>query len=339
MKYVSYYHDRHGVMRWRFRRAGFKESQTRAVYGSDEWQAWYSAACDGKPVVVGADRAPPGSMNALAVAYYASARFNRLNPDTRVNYKRALDRYRGAHGQKPFNRLEPHHIRQQMDTLAQEMIEKGHTEEPANMLLKVLRSVMRLATEHGLIRTNPTYGVQRFQRKTVGFHTWTDEEIAKFEARWPVGSKQRLGFDLLLYTAQRSGDVREMTVAQIAGDRVVVRQNKTGQLVDIPQHPRLHASLAAATIGHLVILTTRYGKPYSEKGFGQWIKKAAKAAGLPHCSAHGLRKAAARRLAEAGCSPHEIMAITGHTTLKEVERYTREANRRGLADDAMRRIG
>lgn len=169
--------------------------------------------------------------------------------------------------------------------------------------------------------------------------SWTDEEIAKFEARWPIGSKQRLGFDLLLYTAQRSGDVLEMTVAQIAGDRVVVRQNKTGQLVDIPQHPRLQSSLAEATIGHLVILTTRYGKPFSEKGFGQWTKKAAKAADLPHCSAHGLRKAAARRLAEAGVRPHEIMAITGHTTLNEVDRYTREASRRGLADDAMRRIG
>ena len=97
--------------------------------------------------------------------------------------------------------------------------------------------------------------------------------------------------------------------------------------------------MVASKLGHLVLLTTPKGKPYSEKGFGNWIKKAAVSAGFPHCSAHGLRKAAARRLAEAGCSVHEIMAITGHQSLKEVERYTREANRRGLADGAMKRVG
>jgi integrase len=160
-----------------------------------------------------------------------------------------------------------------------------------------------------------------------------------FEARWPIGSRQRLGFDLLLYTAQRSDDVRRMTINQIARDRVIVRQGKTGQSVDIPQHPRLQASLAASEIGHLVLVTTQHGKPYTPKGFGNWIKDAAVKAGLPHCSAHGLRKAASRRVAEAGCTTHEIAAITGHQSLKEVERYTREANRRGLADGAMKRIG
>lgn len=129
-----------------------------------------------------------------------------------------------------------------------------------------------------------------------------------------------------------------MTVHQILDGRVLVRQEKTGQLVDIPQHPNLQASLAARKIEHLALLTTRQGKPFTEKGFGNWVSKAAERAGLPHCSAHGLRKAAARRLAAAGCTAHEIMSITGHQSLKEVERYTREVARRGLADTAMNRI-
>ncbi|WP_046651865.1 type IIL restriction-modification enzyme MmeI [Brevundimonas diminuta] len=170
------------------------------------------------------------------------------------------------------------------------------------------------------------------------FHAWTEHEIEAFELKWPVGTNERLGFDLLLYTAQRSGDVRQMTVHQILDGRVLVRQEKTGQLVDIPQHPNLQASLAARKIEHLALLTTRQGKPFTEKGFGNWVSKAAERAGLPHCSAHGLRKAAARRLAEAGCTAHEIMSITGHQSLKEVERYTREVARRGLADTAMNRI-
>jgi integrase len=130
-----------------------------------------------------------------------------------------------------------------------------------------------------------------------------------------------------------------MTRQQVRDGRVSVRQEKTGQLVDIPQHPNLQASLAAHRREHLTLITTQQGMPFTDKGFGNWVSKAAERAGLPHCSAHGLRKAAARRLAEAGCTAHEIMAITGHQSLKEVERYTREAARRGLADTAMKRIG
>src|SRR5207247_11179099 len=58
-------------------------------------------------------------------------------------------------------------------------------------------------------------------------------------------------------------------------------------------------------------------------------------AGLPHCSAHGLRKAAARVLAEAGCTAHEIGAITGHSSLAELVRYTKAADQRRLAEAAM----
>jgi len=212
------------------------------------------------------------------------------------------------------------------------------TPAAANNLLKVLRAVMRFGVDRGLVDNDPTVGVRMLRYRSEGFHTWSEEEVAAFEARWPLGTKQRLGFDLLLYTAQRSSDVRQMTDRQIQSGRVQVRQNKTGQLVDIPMHPRLRASLESCEVAGRFILTTQYGREFTEKGFSNWIKKAAGAAGLPHCSAHGLRKAASRRLAEAGCSTHEIAAVTGHTSLKEIERYTRAAGRRELADAALSRI-
>lgn len=285
-----------------------------------------------QPEPVAASRSTPGSIHALGVAYYASADFNELRPTTQRTYKGIFDRYRDKYGAKPVALLEPRHIRGQMDAMAA-------TPAAANNMLKVLRAVMRFAVDRGIVRTDPTSGVRMLRYRSEGFHTWTELEVAAFEAKWPVGSKERLGFDLLLYTAQRSGDVRQMTVHQVRDGRVLVRQEKTGQLVDIPLHPRLQTSLAAHKIEHLALLTTKYGKPFTEKGFGNWVSKAAERASLPHCSAHGLRKAAARRLAEAGCSAHEIMAITGHQSLKEVERYTREAGRRNLADSAMKRIG
>lgn len=330
--HASSYRDVRGKLRWRYRRVGLPESQTTALFGSEDWWAWYNAAAIAQPKPVASSRTKPGSIHALGVAYYGSADFLRLRPSTQRTYKGIFDRYRDKYGDNPVALLEPRHIRNQMDKLA------AHP-TAANNMLKVLRAVMRFAVDRGFTRSDPTTGVRMLKYRTQGFHTWTDDEIAQFEARWPVGSKQRLGFDLLLHTAQRSGDVRQMTVHQIAGDRVIVRQEKTDQPIDIPQHPGLQKSLAASKLGHSVLLTTLNGQPYSEKGFGNWIKKAAVSAGLPHCSAHGLRKAAARRLAEAGCSVHEIMAITGHQSLKEVERYTREANRRGLADGAMKRVG
>jgi integrase len=81
---------------------------------------------------------------------------------------------------------------------------------------------------------------------------------------------------------------------------------------------------------------TAYGSAFSVKGFQQFVSAAIGEAGLPaRCKAHGLRKAAARRLAEAGCSAHEIMAVTGHKTLSEVERYTRMASQERLNAAAM----
>ena len=330
--YVSYYLDRHKKLRWRFRRKGLPQTQTREPFGSEAWWSWYAAASQATPIVVGASKTKPGSVHALAVAFYASADFQRLSQATQRTYRGILDRYRDKYGDNPVALLEARHVRAQMD-------KQAATPAAANNMLKVLRAAMRFGLERGLIRTDPTAGIKMLRYRSEGFHTWTEPEVAAFEKRWPVGTKERLAFDLLLYTAQRSGDVRQMTKQQVQGGRVTVRQEKTGQLVDIRQHPQLRGSLAASASDRMVLLTTEFGRPFTAKGFGNWISKAAERAGLPHCSAHGLRKAAARRLAEAGCSAHQIMAITGHQTLKEVERYTRDAGRRNLADSAMERIG
>ena len=106
----------------------------------------------------------------------------------------------------------------------------------------------------------------------------------------------------------------------------------------IPIHEALSRVLSTAGRSHSTILVTAYGEQFSVKGFGQMISTAIREAGLPgRCKAHGLRKAAARRLAEAGCSACEIAAITGHKTLAKVERYTRAADQERLARQAIQR--
>jgi integrase len=115
-----------------------------------------------------------------------------------------------------------------------------------------------------------------------------------------------------------------------------IRQQKTGTEITIPVHPTLAAILAGSPGGHLSFLTTGSGKPFSTAGFGNLFRDWCNQAGLPaHCSSHGLRKAACRHLSEAGCSEHQIAAISGHESLAEVRRYTRAASRTIMARDAM----
>lgn len=137
-------------------------------------------------------------------------------------------------------------------------------------------------------------------------HSWTDDEIAQFEATHAIGTRARLAFALHLYTGQRLSDVTRMTWRAIDGDSIRVTQVKTGAELRIRIHPKLRAILDAAPRDHISIITTKNGAPFTTDGYGHWFKRITKKAGLPKiCASHGLRKAAARRLAEAGCSALE----------------------------------
>ena len=83
----------------------------------------------------------------------------------------------------------------------------------------------------------------------------------------------------------------------------------------------------------MTFLVTEHGKPFTDGGFGNWFREAARAAGCPG-AAHGLRKAGATRAAEAGATPHQLMAIFGWSTLKMPEQYTRAADRKRLARES-----
>lgn len=336
--HASYYRDRQGVVRWRFRKKGFRESQTKEPFDSQAWWAWYESAQNNLLPPIGSSRTKAGSIDALAVEFYASAEWQSLRPTTRQTYKGILDRLRDLKpgsvrcGSLPVAQLQPKHIRKIIDGMADRSA-------AANNLLKVIRIVMTFAVDRGWRDDNPAIHIKPIKRRTDGFLTWSEDDIAKFEAHWSLGTKERLAFDLLLYTAQRSGDVRRMGPQHVSDGYIRVVQEKTGAALQLPVHAKLRASLEAVPTEHLTFMVTKHGQGYTAKGFSQWVSEAANLAGLPRAaSAHGLRKAAARRLAEAGCSAHMIMSVTGHRSLKEVERYTRAAGQKDLATSAMARI-
>ena len=212
---------------------------------------------------------------------------------------------------------------------------------PARFCSRGLEVLVHFAISLKWIDYDATLGVKAYRSTEI--HTWTDAELEQFERRWASGTKQRLAYSLLLYTGQRGSDTYLMARTDIDGDTIQVAQEKTKQAESdeklvIPMHPRLQRELALQRKLDVVILTTDWGKPFSVKGFGQFMSKAIRAAKLPvRCKAHGLRKAAARRLAEAGCTAKQIQAITGHKTLAEVERYTRKADQVRLARKAMKK--
>ena len=206
--------------------------------------------------------------------------------------------------------------------------------------LKSFRHFFRWCLDRKLVRNDPTFGIKLKMPKSDGHHSWAEAEIAAFEAHWPIGSKPRLALALGLYTAQRRGDVVRIGRQHIRDGVLTVRQQKTGATLAIPVHLDLTAIIAATPVGHLTLLTTNTGKSYGGNDFTDQFRAWCDAAELPQrCKFHGLRKAALTRLADAGCTAHEIAAISGHKTLSEVERYTKGADQARLARAAMERIG
>jgi integrase len=170
--------------------------------------------------------------------------------------------------------------------------------------------------------------------------SWDEDEIAQFEAVHPIGSKARLALALGLYTAQRRSDVIRIGRQHIRDGVLTVRQQKTGAQLAIPVHSDLQTIIDASPGGPFTLLTTPRDKSYKGDDFTDQFRRWCDAANLPeHCVFHGLRKAACRRLAEAGCTVHEIAAISGHKSLKEVERYTKGVDQARLARAALERMG
>jgi integrase len=320
-KYVHGFIDRHGKPRFYFRRPGFKSKALNGLPYSTEFMSDYEAAVAGQPLPVGANKARPGTMRALALSYFASTEFRTLRASTQRAYRGTIERLCKEHGYKRAVDLRREHVVRLMAALA---------ERPgaANALRMALRVMMRHAIEIGLRADDPTREVRAIRIRTGGHHSWTDDEIAQFERHHPIGSRARLALALLLYTGQRRGDVIRMGAQHIRNGALHIKQEKTGVELTIPLHPALAAIIAAAPRHHLTFVTTRLGGPFQGSAFSRWFRNQCDNAGLPHCSAHGLRKAAARRLAEAGCTAHEIGAITGHASLTELVRYTRAVDQR-----------
>lgn len=204
---------------------------------------------------------------------------------------------------------------------------------------KAIRGLLRYAVPT-MLKLDPTEGIATIKLpKSKGHHTWTDDEVERYRAYWPLGTQQRLVMEFALETASRKGEVVRLGPQHVRKGRIRIERTHGSEDVDIPISPELQAACDAMPKSHLTYIVTAYGKPRSKYGLGNDFAKWATEAGLPvHCRLHGLKKSGMRRLAEAGGTAHELMAISGHKTLTEVQRYTKDADRKKLADSGMAKL-
>lgn len=353
-KYVVIDRDRHGKTRLYFRRVGQAKVLLSAPMGSDAFWADYAAALAGKPIpskVAEASAAKagatiePGTLAWLIAQYRRSAEFKRLDPQTQktrtgifesICREPIMPNSPVLFGAFPLDELTSKAVKVLRDR-------KAELPEAANNRLKALSSMVKWAIGEDHISFNPVRDVPRFRTGSDGHHTWTEEEIAQFAARHPLGTKAHLALALLCYTGQRGSDVCQLGRQHEKGDLLVFTQHKNRNRkpvrLNLPVLPALRRVLDASPVGEEAFLVSEYGRPFTIKGFGNWFRDRCDEAGLGHCSAHGLRKAAAVVAAEAGATPHQLMSIFGWATLEQPERYTKAARQKLLAGQSMHLLG
>jgi integrase len=215
----------------------------------------------------------------------------------------------------------------------------------ANNRLKAIRQVFKFAMRRKhpdgkpYVSSNPAREVAKFKYGSTGFHTWTPEEVRQFEERHPIGTKARLALALLLFTGQRRADVIRFGKQHVRNGKLIFTQrkgrNRKPKQLALPILPALQRAIDASPCGDLTFLVNDLGRAFTDAGFGNKMREWCDQAGLPNCSAHGLRKAGATIAANNGATSRQLMAIFGWESINMAELYTRAADQERLAEGAM----
>lgn len=333
-KGVSSYRDRHGRRRWRFRSKHGKTFQLGTEFGTEEFWARLSAAEQGE-VKKGTQRNVRGdSVEAVFRNFLKSPTAKGWAPNTYKTYVGPIEEIMREFGHLSMATMETRHVEAIM-------AKKADTPTAANRRRKVLGYGCKHAMKMGIVQRNVAIEAATYKVSGDGYHTWTEGEVTRYLDVHRDGTIAHTAFMLMLCTGAARGDVVTFGWRNIVGDRLVYRREKTknsgGVEISIPisTFPELKRLLDSLPRDSFTFLETKYGKARSANGLGNLMRAACDKAGLPECSAHGLRKRCATRLANAGCTPHQVAAITGHKSLAMVQRYTRDAERAGLADAAV----
>lgn len=347
--FVKPWTDRHGRVRWRFRRLG-KVTYLPGQPGDAEFETAFEACVRGvdlpkpKRAIVRQlpTAAPPRSIRAAWVCYVkGSPEWHECSPETRARQTAIAESFLNepvSEGEPSWGSLPIADLkRRHMKLIIARMSATPHA---ARHRLVVIRKMITAALDQEWIETDPTYGL-KYRPKYKGHRAWTWTELEAFERHWPVGSTPRLVYTLAFWFGNRRKDVAAMTPADIdmSAGVATVEQSKTGKVVRIPLSPDARAAIAKLDLAAPALVMTEYGKPYSHKSLTEMMRIWTAKAGLTSgCVLHGLRKTLGALTAEAGGTTKQSMAILGHIDIAHAELYSRAADEAILAREGMEKV-
>jgi integrase len=321
---------RHGRRVWYFRKGKAQRVRLPDDFGTPEFWSAYHAAIAGGAISPAQARAKSSSLRWLVERYRESSDWLKLSVATRRQRENIFKHILESAGDELFAQITRRDIAAGRDR-------RRETPFAGVNFIKTLRGLFRWAVEAGLLDTDPTEGVKRPAYQTEGYHVWTEEEVAQFEARWPLGTRERLALVIFLCTGLRRGDAARLGRQHLRDGVITIKTEKTGTPVYIPVLAELDEAIEATPASGLTFVATASGKPMTKESFGNWFRDACKAAGVPG-SAHGLRKLGATRAANNGATVAQLEAIFGWSGGNMAAHYTREADRARLARDAITKL-
>jgi integrase len=343
---ASSFEDRHGVTRWRFRRNG-KTKALPGQPGDPEFIAAYDAAINGRmvkkaTVIRLSSSVDPGSFRDAWRKVKQTASWIAHDDATKLKNTTLAEEFlemplAPGFAEKWGDQLVRDFKRRHMKSVIAALIETPHK---AKHMLVAIRKMIYVALDEEWIEADPTYKLS-FRPAYKGWRAWTEEERAKFELRWPVGTPPRTCYGIALWLGNRRSDVSRLTwdMFDFGRRQVTIKTKKGDKELVLPITPMLLEILAPLDRPKEFVLLNGYGNPYSEKSLTGMMAHWTKMADMPPgCTLHGLRKTLGKLLAESGSTTRQLMDTLGHDDIEHAELYSREASQQKLARDAMTKL-
>lgn len=324
--YTETFLTRHGKRLWYFRVGHGKRVKLKGEYGSPEFTEAYRAALAKHS---SGETQTGRTLGWLIDQYRRSPAYEALAGETKKQFKYQLDRMKAKSGSAPLVGITG-------STIAAGRDARASRPSDANKFLKCSVALFRFAVDRQWMTNNPAKGITKLKTPSLGFHTWTEDEAQVFEERWPVGTRERLAFDLLVYTGVRRSDVVRLGRQHTRQGEITITTEKSRNMgkpveVTITILPPLARSIEAAPTGDMTYLVTSKGTAFGKESFSNWFRKACRMAKVPG-SSHGLRKLAAVRMAHNGATEAEMNAVFGWAEGSgESATYIRKASRKRLS--------
>lgn len=326
---------RHGKLVWYVRKRKGHRIRIRAEFGSEAFNVAYNQALE-RGSEQPRQKAGNSSLAWLIARYRDSTAWAKLSKATQRQRENIFKGAIKTAGSTPYKAITK-------KTILEGRERRKDTPAQARNFLDAMRGLFRWAMEADHVQADPTAGVRNPPRpKGPGFKKRTEEEVDRYQAYWPLGTRQRVWLDVLLYTGLRRGDAVLIGRQHVRDGVATFQTEKSGKMIEvtIPILPILKETLKAGPCGDLNFICGARGLPLKKESFGNLFKDACVEAGVvgKKKAAHGLRKVGATRAAENGATDKELDALFGWIGGNTSKIYTREADRKRLSVGAIAKL-